>query len=193
MSYNPDLQNRSDASQAAGASAQPAVQYLLVALAERTYGVRLDTLQEVVRYDQLSVAPIPNSPEWLDGIASLRGNIMSVVNLRGFLGLSRQTESAAENTLLSLQLPGYHRTTPRLLVVSTPELTVSVVVDDIEGVVFVQPEQIKPVSPDYHSDPATAFLNGFYVEPESHRRLVLLDLRLLIHSPRMLHFESVNL
>jgi purine-binding chemotaxis protein CheW len=196
MTYNPNTLNSSNTAQSSGATAQPAVQHLLVALAERTYAVRLDTMQEVVRYDQLSVAPIPNSPEWLDGIASLRGNILSVANLRAFLGLDRQMESAAENTLLSLQLPGFRRTTPRLLVVSTPELAVGLVVDDIEGVVFVQLEQIRPANADYadyQDDPAAEFLSGFYVDTESNRKFALLDLRTLISSPRMVNFEPVTL
>lgn len=193
MTYNPNPPYSSNTVQQSGAPAQPAVQYLLVALAERTYGVRLDTMQEVVRYDQLSIAPIPNSPEWLDGITSLRGNILSVANLRAFLALDRQTESAAENTLLSLQLPGFRRTTPRLLVVSTADLTVALVVDDIEGVVFVQPEQIRLVNNDYQEDPAAEFLGGFYLDPESNRKFALLDLRTLISSPRMVNFEPVNL
>jgi len=163
MSNNPDFGTQFGSSTPnANTAAQAAVQYLLVAMAGRRYGVRLDSLQEVVRYSQLSVAPVPNSPEWLDGITSLRGSILSAVNLRSFLGLSRSSGGMPDKT--SPGFVGFGRSSPRLLVVSTNDLTIGLIVDDIEGVIFVQLDQIQVLEayPAFQSDPALAYLEGIY-------------------------------
>jgi chemotaxis signal transduction protein len=164
-----------------------------VAIAGRRYGVRLDNLQEVVRYSQLSVAPVPNSPEWLDGITSLRGSILSAVNLRSFLGLSRSSGVITDKA--SPGFVGFGRSSPRLLVVSTNDLTVGIIVDDIEGVIFVQSEHIQLLEtyPTFQSDPALAYLDGIYLDLEHKREVALLNLRRLIVSTQMLKFEPAKI
>lgn len=197
MSNNPNLNNQlaAAATNKSEVVLLPPVQYLVIPLAGHKYGVRLDTLQEVVRYNQLSVAPVPDMPEWLDGITNLRGSILSVVSLRAFLGLSRDLEKAATGGGITYQLPGFAHSTPRLLVVAYNDISSGIVVDDIEGVIFVQPEQIKPLEalPVYKADPALAYLSGFYRDVESQREIALLDLRRLITSPQMLQFEPANI
>ena len=200
MSNNPDFGNQFGSSPSTSASsintdtaAQVAVQYLLVAMAGRRYGVRLDSLQEVVRYSQLSVAPVPNSPEWLDGITSLRGSILSAVNLRSFLGLSRSSVGMPEKA--SPSFVGFGRSSPRLLVVSTNDLTIGLIVDDIEGVIFVQLDQIHMLEAysAFQSDPALAYLDGFYPDLENKREVALLNLSRLIVSTQMLKFEPAKI
>ncbi len=172
-----------DAQSPTNTPTQPAIQYIMVALAGHRYGVRLDTLQEVVRYGQLAVAPVPNSPEWLDGITSLRGTILSAVNLRAFLGMPRQTTLPNSSSSSS-----FGRGVARMLVVANPELTIGIVVDDLEGVLSVQPAQIKTPSA-YRSDPALPYLDGIHVDSENKREVALLNLRRLVASPQMLRFE----
>lgn len=168
---------------------QPGIQYLLVALAGREYGVRLDTLYEVLRFNPDSVAPVPNSPEWLEGIISLRGTIISVVNLRTFLGFSRHDETSTRTLVFDLgfRLGG---PIPRLLVVYSGELLVSLLVDDILGMVFVNPQTVRPG--DNPQDLAAPYLEGIYNDPVSAKIIALLDARKLITSPVMLQFEPVE-
>jgi len=177
--------NTSSGSQSATNQATPpAIQYILVTLADHRYGVRLDTLQEVLRYSQLAVAPMLNSPEWLDGITSLRGTILSVVNLRAFLGLPRQTEPTKSGSPATSSRRGV----ARMLVVANPELTVGIVVDDLEGVLSVQPKQVKTPSA-YRGDPALPYLDGVHIDLENKRKVALLNLQRLVASPQMLRFE----
>jgi purine-binding chemotaxis protein CheW len=168
---------------------QPGIQYLLVALAGREYGVRLEALQEVRRFEPDAVAPVPNTPEWLEGIISLRGTIVSVVNLRTFLGYNRQDEQSGRSLVFDLgfRLGG---PIPRLLVVYQGDLQVSLMVDDILGVVFVNPEAVKPN--DNPADLATEYLEGIYNDPVSAKTIALLNARKLITSPAMLQFEPVE-
>ncbi|MEI6044790.1 MAG: chemotaxis protein CheW [Chloroflexota bacterium] len=183
----------------AEAEPQSGIQYLLVALAGREYGVRLNTLQEVMRFNPETVAPIPNTPEWLEGIISLRGTIISVVNLRTFLGYSRyDTGPVGQNLVFDLgfRLGG---PIPRLLVVYSGELQISLLVDDILGVSFVNPEAVKPLK-NRHGQPtgqskdlAAPYLEGIYDDPLNGKTIALLNARKLITSPQMLQpFEPLE-
>lgn len=58
--------------------------YIVFYLGGRFFGVSSKKVAEVVQ--MLSVTPLPNVPEWLLGIADLRGAIISVVSLRKLLG-----------------------------------------------------------------------------------------------------------
>src|SRR5438045_7672549 len=103
-----------------------AIQYLLVALAGHEYGVLMGNLQEVLRYNPAAVAPVPNTPQWLEGVFSLRGTIISVVNLRIFLGLPRAEDGAGHPGLMPGQgeLFGIGGAVPRLVVLHDEELIV---------------------------------------------------------------------
>jgi chemotaxis signal transduction protein len=170
----------------------PAHQYLLVKLAGREYGVRLDFLQEVLRYDPFAVAPVPNLPEWLEGIYSLRGTIISIVNLRVFLGLPRY--SSAEDGMGEFDLGfGFGRPVQRLIVSFDGDLTIGFLVDDIKGVAFVAPELIdKAVDNLDEPDGIKPYLEGIYKDPETGKTTTLLAIRKIVKSPQLLIFEPVE-
>lgn len=156
------------------------VQYLLIVLADREYGIRLDTLQEVLRYNASAVAPVPNTPDWLQGIFSLRGQIVSVVNLRLFLGLL--TPPAKPKPLSGIGI-----IMPRLLILHSGELWVGVIVEDIHGVLFVDPDTIQ------HGT-EVSYLEGAYQESADPDNVVwLFDTNRLLNSAEMLAFEPLPL
>jgi purine-binding chemotaxis protein CheW len=174
-------------------AATPAQQYLIVKLAGHEYGVRLDHLQEVLRYDPFAVAPVPNTLEWLEGIFSLRGTIISVVNLRVFLGLPRY--SAAEGGSSEFDFGfGFGRPVQRLIVTFSGDLIIGFLVDDIRGVAFVTPELVNKsgiaalAAPDSLKD----YLEGVYTDPESGRTTTLLEIRRIVKSPQLLIFEPIE-
>lgn len=164
------------------------VQYLLISLAGQEYGVRMETLQEVRRFSAEAVAPVPNTPHWLEGVFSLRGSIISVVNLRAFFGHERYAATPGTGLTFDqgFRLGG---PIPRLLIVYSGELRISLLVDDILGVLFVNPAEIKTIeaNPD---DLAGPFLEGNYTDASSAKTVTLLDARKLIISPQILIFEQ---
>jgi len=54
--------------------------YIIFHLDEKLYGIRSAGVLEIAA--SLAVTPLPNVPAWLPGIANLRGDIISVVDLR---------------------------------------------------------------------------------------------------------------
>ena len=54
--------------------------YVVFHLDDRVYGISSKNVSEVTA--SLPITPLPNAPQWLSGLANLRGDIISVVDLR---------------------------------------------------------------------------------------------------------------
>ncbi len=174
-----------------GANNPEAVQHLLVSLAGKVFAARFDYLREVLRYNPEVVAPVPNTVEWLDGIMSLRGTIVSVVNLLAFFGYPRFGANL-ENPGFDQGL-GLGKVIPRLLVAFKDELTVGLVVEEIKGVLFVTPGAIQRVTEETGRQygPVAPYLEGIYHDTDTGQEVALLDLPRLITSPMLANLEPV--
>src|SRR4030095_6422769 len=60
-------------------------QHVIFTLDGASYSLPIASVTEIGR--PLAVTPLPNVPEWMVGVANLRGDIISVVDLRRFFGL----------------------------------------------------------------------------------------------------------
>jgi chemotaxis signal transduction protein len=60
-------------------------QHVIFTLDGASYSFPITSVTEIVR--PLAITPLPNVPEWMAGVANLRGDIISVVDLRRFFGL----------------------------------------------------------------------------------------------------------
>jgi purine-binding chemotaxis protein CheW len=146
-------------------------QHIVFSLAGTDYAVPIGSVLEISRPQH--VTPLPHVPPWLLGLTNLRGDIISLVDLRGFLGLG---EAAADGG-------------GRLLVVRSrrEDLTTCLVVDRVKEILRVNGDQIAaPAAPP--DDPVGPYLRG--VSEHQGRLLVFLDLDRLLHSPEMRQFES---
>jgi purine-binding chemotaxis protein CheW len=70
--------------------------YIVFHLDEKLYGIRSNRVSEVA--SSIPVTPLPNVPEWLLGIANLRGDIISVVDLRKLF--RKNTQSPPKTRLI---------------------------------------------------------------------------------------------
>src|SRR5215203_7090627 len=76
-----NLQNLPETFPAAGKQAenQDGEKFVVFFLDDELFAVSAAAVAEIVR--PLEFTPLPNSPAWLHGIANLRGQIISVLNL----------------------------------------------------------------------------------------------------------------
>ena len=86
------------------------------------FGVELQKVQEVIRYLDLTAVPLAHSV--VSGLMNLRGQIVTAVDLRRRLELEERSQG----------------TLPMNVVVRTPDVAVSMLVDDIGDVVEVEEE-----------------------------------------------------
>src|SRR5205823_3689408 len=143
---------------------------VLFTLAGTDYAVPLANVLEIGR--PLTITPTPNVPEWVLGVANLRGDIVSMVDLRAFFGLE----------------PSAHDPSRRVLVVRarTEDLTAGLVVDRVKGMRYLPPERVGPPVA-LAEDRIGPYTRGI-LEHEG-RLLVLLDLDRLLLSEEMRQFE----
>ena len=136
------------------------------------YGVAIANLREVGRLP--SVTPVPNVPTWVLGVANIRGDVVSLVDLRAFLGLE----------------PFGRQTSARMLVARDrqEEVTAGLVVDQVKGIRYVTADRINPATSPIE-DRVAPYLRGF--TEQDGRLLVLLDLNRLLLSPEMRQFEPI--
>lgn len=67
------------------------------------FGLDIKSVQEIVRLPKIT--PVPRAPEYVQGVANLRGNLLPIINSRARFGLpgARQaiTESSWSNSMAS--------------------------------------------------------------------------------------------
>ena len=146
-------------------------QHLVFTIAERKYAVPTANVIEIGRL--LNATQIPNMPSWLVGVTNRRGDILSVVNLREFLGIDPNPTDST-----------------RMLVVRTQddELTTGLIVDQVNGMLNMVTDQME-LPTDLVGPDAIPYLRGFC----EHKLdvVAILDLEALLASSEMNQFEMV--
>ncbi len=143
---------------------------ILFSLAGSRYGVEVAQVREVLEVPP--VTPVPNVPGWVLGVANLRGEILSVVDLGAFLGFG----------------PPDWPEGARMLVVRSAEdeVTVGLVVERVEGLGRFEPDGIRRVEVPGQGR-LTRYLSGVYQGEDP--PVFLVDLAGLLSSKAMRELE----
>ncbi len=151
-------------------AASPAVKHVLFMLNESQYAVPLANVLELQRLPHITI--LPNVPDWLHGVTNLRGDVLSVVDLRSLLGLPVAESNVSQ----------------RLIVVRSTreEISTGWVVDRVTGIRGITAEDLQPCST-LMIGPAVSFLSGV-VERDA-RLIAVLDVNRVLSSPEMRQFE----
>jgi purine-binding chemotaxis protein CheW len=101
--------------------------YVLFELAGATYALRSD---DVVQLEMVGApTPVPNAPAYVDGVVSVRGQVIPAVSLRARFGFARAA----------------HDLRSRLVVVRSQGRTVGLIVDSAREFASIPAEAIKPL------------------------------------------------
>ena len=125
--------------------------YILFELAGSTYALPSDDIQQLEMVTEPT--PVPNAPAYVDGVVSVRGQVMPALNLRARFGFPRAP----------------HDLRSRLLIVRAQGRTVGLIVDSAREFATIPPESIQP------PPEGMGALSGRYLRGLAHRgdRLVL--------------------
>lgn len=141
-----------------GSQAKKAVsetsRFLIFSLCNEQYAVPLLKVKEVIALTETT--PVPYSPSHFKGIMNLRGQVISVIDLRLKLKMAR-AEQTGETAIIILDLS---------------PLSLGIIVDSVESVLAVNPEEIQP-PPDVGTT-NTAYIHG--VTRKDKRLILLLDI-----------------
>jgi purine-binding chemotaxis protein CheW len=73
-------------------------------IGKQQFGVDILVVQEIIR--AAPITPVPNSPDFVEGVINLRGNIIPVVELRKRLNLYTGGNDQEDNWILILDING---------------------------------------------------------------------------------------
>lgn len=130
------------------------IELLSFRLGEEEYAVMVDDVKEVLKNRDLT--PVPNSPDYILGVTSLRGTILPVIDLCKRLGIS----------------PGARDEKSRILVVNLNEEYACIIVDRVTGVVRISPDAVRPAPETIER--GAEFLRG--IARKDDRLYILLDI-----------------
>jgi len=146
--------------------------FVLLSVASAHYAVPEAYVTELERVPR--VTTVPRVPAWLCGVANLRGDIVSVIDLRMYLGL-----------------PPYAPSTARMLVVRLLDepFTTGLIVDAVDRIVTLQADEVKtPASP--LEGPLAPFVSGVCTIGD--RLVAVLDVDHLLRSPDIRQFDETT-
>jgi purine-binding chemotaxis protein CheW len=145
-------------------------QFVLFSLGEQLFAA------PVANVGELSLPPdfimLPNTPQWLLGIANMRGEIISIVDLRGFLGMDQ------ENI----------KKTSRMIIAQTidRQMMVGLIIDRINGIHYFATDDIMPLQ-EQAPGLAGAYVSGACAHEDA--EVAILDLEKLLQSQKMRQFQ----
>ena len=115
-------------------------QYCSFALGDGVYGIDALRVQEIVQ--ARSTTPVPLAPNVVTGLMNLRGQIVTVLDVRKRLGVPPRASA-----------------TTAIVVVQTADGAIGLMVDEIGDVIDVTEEQVEP-PPDTFRGEARGFVVG---------------------------------
>ena len=135
--------------------------YVLFELAGATYALPSRQIQQL---DMVSTpTPVPNAPPFVDGVVSVRGQVIPAVSLRARFGFPRVA----------------HDVRSRLVIVRAHGRTVGLIVDSAREFANIAPDDIKPL-PEGIGGTSGRYLLG--IAQKGERLLLIVDVRELLET-----------
>ncbi|SJZ30206.1 chemotaxis protein CheW [Selenihalanaerobacter shriftii] len=145
-------------------------QLIVFNLGGEEFGVKITKVQEIIRMTEIS--KLPNSSEFMSGIINLRGDIISVIDLRKRFGVEQQETKKT-----------------RIIIVEMDDQDVGLIVDNVSEVLRIEPEDIDD-APQRVAGIKDDYLKGIGKVEE--RIIVLLDLDKLLTTEEKIELENVD-
>ena len=151
-----------------------ALQLVTFQLGAELYGV--DIMQVKSIEETKDVRPIPNSPNYVEGIFNLRGEIIPVINLHRRFHLKRAALNEEDELLrgfLIIRLNGMH---------------IAIIIDKVSRVLTVSHDDIQP-PPQMLSGIGAEYIEGVVHREEGY--LIILDIDRLFNMRELAALESI--
>ncbi|MBI5875338.1 MAG: purine-binding chemotaxis protein CheW [Deltaproteobacteria bacterium] len=135
------------------------------------FGVNIGAVKEIIRVPDIT--PVPDTPEFVEGVVNLRGRIVPVIDMRRRVGI-QSAERNRGNRILVLELAGK---------------MVGLIVDSASDIIKISEDAIEP-PPDIVSSVGAEYVTG--VGKLMNGLVVLLDLARLLSAEEMRKVEGIQ-
>ena len=136
-------------------------QLVVFRLGQEAYGVDIGQVQGIERMQ--SITRVPHTPEFVEGVINLRGQVTPVIMLRTRFGLE-STEHTRETRIVVVRM-------------KDADAGVGLVVDAVEGVLRISSDQVEPLS-ELVASVEAEYLRG--IARIEDKLLILLDLEKIL-------------
>jgi purine-binding chemotaxis protein CheW len=132
-------------------------QIIVFKLDDKQYGVNIEQIREITRIGE--IAPVPNSPSYINGVTNLRGQVTTVIDLRKRLGMA----------------PKEFDKDSRMMVIESQGRSVGMIVDSVAEVTMLPKTDIEE-TPEIAraTDDKSAYLKG--IGKKGDKLIILVDL-----------------
>ena len=134
-------------------------QWVTFKLETEIYGINVMQVREVLRYTD--IASVPGSPNYVLGIINLRGNVVTVIDIRTRFNL--EPKEVSEST--------------RIIVIESEHQIIGILVDSVAEVVYLKASEIDS-PPTVGVEESSKFIQG--VCNRENELLILVDLNKLL-------------
>lgn len=139
-------------------------------LGDEEFGVDILKVQEINR--MVDITKVPQSPDFVEGVINLRGEIIPVIDLRKRFGLSKKD-------------PDRHT---RIIVAEVGENTIGFVVDAVSEVIRIKSSTVEP-PPQIVKGQQADYIQG--VGKLDDRLLMLLDIEKVLTRSEISHIDGL--
>ena len=118
-----------------------AVKQILCNVGEQVYGIDLVHVKGIEKY--MNIIPVPNSPDYIEGIINLRGDVIPVFNI--YAKFQQPKAAITEQT--------------KLIIVKSNDMLIAFMVDDVSEIVEIEDNEFQPV-PKIVKNEATSYIKS---------------------------------
>ena len=143
--------------------------YMTFTLTEKIYAIPAKKIIEIVRLPALTV--LEKLPDYIVGVMNIRGKIISVIDLRKYLGIPQVKYSVDHN----------------VLIINHEDKTVGIIVDSVKDVIQFNKEHLEPLP--YNTQ--EKYISGIYKNEGN--LIAFLDLDLVLTSLISIQLDDVEI
>jgi purine-binding chemotaxis protein CheW len=158
---------------APGTAKEKAMQLVGFNIGRELFGVNILSVQEIIR--TTPITPIPDSPDFIEGVINLRGNIIPVIDLRKRLNLLSE---------------GFDKESLWIVILNVDNRVTGFIVDHVTQVLKINADIIKPAP-----DLVVAGLQSQYIDGVckiDDRLLVLLDFNQILRVDEIKKLKALH-
>lgn len=100
-------------------------QFILVTLGENIYCINMKFIKELVSAKGVKITKLPLTPDYIEGVINLRGDFVTIINLKEFLNLEQKESSPYK----------------KILVFDSKEYKLAILVDEIQTIKSIDNDQ----------------------------------------------------
>ena len=151
------------------------LQLVTFQLGGEQYGIDIMQVEGIVQVEE--VRPIPNAPDYVEGIFNLRGEIIPVINLHRRFHLKR-AQLSEEEQLLS----GF-------VIISVDDVHLAVIIDKVSRVVTINGGEVQ-APPQMLSGIGAEYIQGVVNRDDGY--LIILDIQRLFSTRELRQLEGMG-